>query len=267
MKTILFKTIDGHEIIIGVDRPTIDPVETAKVVNEILKTTPEHQAAEAKKAEYAEAVRQLNSIKTEMKSFTPSEMRKAANKNQDKWNTALGEMAVRQRELKPLALALADKIISLRREHAVYFEPRAGEIIKTVAEVEALVKKIKALKPGTVLALNGSVVQDNRGAAFYRKAGGKWVHGKIVRLGDKVPSDAVLEDAVTDTQRDEIKRDRILALPESAKAAERAVAETDAVNAATGMRGELEIKSDSKALEKSQESYKAEMVRIDKLYG
>ena len=261
-KTVLFETIDGHEIIRGFDRPTVDPVETAKVVGELIKDTPEYQALDSKKAEYAEAVGELSEIQGKYKKGT-----KVSSEDQHKWNTALGKMTVRQDELKPLAQDLADKTIAFRREHAIYFEPRAGEVIKTVAEVDALVDKINACKPGTIIALDGSIVHDNRGVAFYRKAGGKWVHGKIVRLGDKVPSDAVLEADVTDTQKGEIELDRVSALPDTEKSAERAMAESDALNMAAQMRNELEIKSDTKALAKSRTAYKAEMARMENLYG
>ncbi len=123
------------------------------------------------------------------------------------------------------------------------------------------------MKPGTVITLKGTEIQDNRGRVYFRKAKGKWGRTHIVRLGDKIPADAVLDKDVTDTQRGEIEQDRVLALPDTEKARERAVVTDAALNMAAGMRSRLEIQSDSKALDKSQKAYKAEMARIEALYG
>ena len=261
-KTVIFKTVDGHEVIKGFDRPTVDPVETSKIVNEAIKDTPEYQAAQAKKAEYTDAVRELSEIQKKYKKGA-----KVSSEDQHAWNTALGIMSVRQDELKPLARDLKDKTLALRREHAVYFTPRDGEVIKTADEVDALVGKIKDRTPGTVIILDGSEVKDNRGRVFFRKSGGKWGRTHIVRLGDAIPVDAVLDQDVTDTQRGEIERDRVLALPEAEKAAERTRAMQGAINMAADMRSRLEIQSDSKALAKSKTAYEAEVARIEGLYG
>lgn len=261
-KTVIYQTINGYDIVIGFDRPTVDPIETTMAVNKIIKDTPEYQAAAAKKAEYAAAVRELSEIQKKYKKGA-----KVSSEDQNAWNTALGIMTVRQDELVPLAQDLKDKTLALRREHAVYFEPRAGEIIKTAAEVDALVAKIKTSKPRTVIALDGTTVQDNRGRVFFRKSGGKWGRTHIVQLGVKVPTDAVLDQDVTDTQRNEIERDRVLALPESEKAAERVQAMDTALNMATDMRSRLEIQSDTKALAKSKTAYEADVARIEGIYG
>jgi len=147
-KTVIYETIDGHDVVRGFDRPTVDPVETANVVNAAIKDTPEYQAVQAKKAEYAEAVRELSDLQKKYKKGA-----RVSSEDQNKWNTALGVMSVRQDELKPLARDLANKTLALRREHAVYFTPRAGEVIKTADEVDALATKIKARKSQTKSAI------------------------------------------------------------------------------------------------------------------
>lgn len=261
-KTVLYEKIDGHDVIMGFDRPTVDPVETAKIVNEAIKDTSEFQVIEAKKAEYTKAVQALSEIQKKYRNGG-----KPSREDQDKWNHALGVMSLRQDELKPLAVDLADKIISLRREHAVYFEPRLGEVIKTEDEVNALADKIKSRKPGIVITVSGDMIEDNRGRVFFHKSSKKWIKGKILRLGDKIPSGATLEVNVTDTQRDEIEKDRVSALPESEKATERTRAMNAAINTAADMRSKLEIQSDPKALEKSQAAYQEEVARIEGLYG
>lgn len=252
-KTVLYKKIDGHEIITGFDRPTVDPVETNKIVSEAIKDTPEWQAAEAKKAENTDAYKAI------------IEARK--NRDDAAYGFAIATMSVRQDELKPMARDLAAKIIDLRRSEAVYFTPRAGEVIKTESEAKALSEAIQGRAEGTMIALDGSTVEDNRGSVYFRKSGGKWGRTELVRLGDKVPGDAVLEADVTNTQRGEIERDRVAALPVELKAKEKKHAMGHALARAAGMRSELEIQSDPDALVKSQDWYQAEVARIEGLYG
>ena len=153
-KTVLFETIDGHDVIIGFDRPTVDPHETTEIVNALIKETPEYQAAEAKKAEYTQAVKD----------------RAAAIKAKDTatYNNAVAAMNVRQDEQKPLARALANKITALRRSEAVYFTPRSGEVIKTSEEIETLLTAFKGRTQGVLITIDGGQIKDNRGKVVYQ---------------------------------------------------------------------------------------------------
>ena len=258
-KTVLYQVIDGHKIVTGFDRPTVDAVATNAIVSEAKKDTDEYQAAEAKKAEYAEAVNELSTLQKKYKKGA-----KISREDQELWNHALGKMSVRQDELRPLARDLDNKIVALRREHAVYFEPRAGEVVRDASEVDKLIQAIQDKEDGTVIDLDGGEVYDNRGVIFFRKSDGKWGRTQIVKLGDKIPGDAVTEP--DEKQRGEIERDRVAGLPSDKKASEKKDAMDTAFLSASGMRGELEIKSDSDALKKSQDWYKAEVKRIDGLY-
>ena len=259
-KTVLYSEIDGHKIITGFDRPTVDGVETSKIVNEAIKDTPEYQAVEAKKAEYAAAIKELSELRGKYKKGA-----KVPREAQEKWNHALGKMSVRQEELKPLARDLADKITTLRRSHAVYFTPRKGEVVKAANEVDGLMEAIKGRSDGILIAIDGSEVEDNRGRVYFRKSGGKWARTQIVRLGDKIPGDAVTEP--TEPQAAEIEIDRVAALPADVKAKEKERAMANAMISAAGMRSELEIQADPDALTKSQNWYQAEVDRIEGLYG
>ena len=51
MKTILFKKIDGHEIITGFSDPVINPVETQEKIAPLVKATSEGMVLEDKKRE------------------------------------------------------------------------------------------------------------------------------------------------------------------------------------------------------------------------
>lgn len=264
MKTVLYNVIDGLKIITGFALPTVDPVETNRIVDGYtdeqgefhpgkIHETPEHQAAEAKKAEFYQAINDLKSA--------------AVAKDEVKYRNALEAMKVRQEELRPLARARAEKIIALRLQNAVHFEPRTGEVIMAAAEADERLEAIQNAPQGTLIALGGSIVEDNRGKVFFRRISGKWGRTHIVKLGDKIPSGAILEQDVTETQRTEIERDRVRALPEELRMKEREKVLSLVLKSAGAMRSDLEIQGDPDALQKSQDWYQAERARLETLYG
>lgn len=258
-KTLLYREIDGHKIVTGISRPTVDGVATNRAVigdsnnPGLIQATDEWQTVEAKKAEYAEA---LKSLRTAQR-----------NKNDAAYKAALSAMDVRQDELKPLVRALEDKLTALRIENAVYFEPRKGEVIRDTSEVDGIVEAIKSVPQGILIDLAGGEVSDNRGAVFFRKVSGKWQRTHIVKLGDAIPGDAVLEADVTPEQAEEIERDRVAALPADIRLKEKGRAMALVLKGAQDMRSTLEIQGDPDALTKSQDWYNAEVTRITGLYG
>jgi len=252
-KTVLYKEIDGHKIIIGIDYPTIDPVETKKIVDAAIKSTPEYQALEDKKAEFAQAVQDFIAAQ------------KARDK--EKFSHAKSAMKVRQEELKPLAVAYADMITALRIEHAVYFTPRMGEVIRTSDEVKDLVAAIKGRPEGTFIDLAGKTIEDNRGTVYYRKTSGKWRRTHIVKLGEKIPSGAKTEDTLTDAETVGIERQRIQALTPQEKASEKADALDMAVLEAEKMDRSLEIQGDPDHIAKSKAWLTTRQAEIESMYS
>lgn len=265
-KTVLYTEIDGHKIITGIDRPTVDGVATNKVVlgdgdsPGLIHDTDEYQAVEAKKAEYYEAMRQLSALQGKYKKGS-----KVPREAQEQWNHASAKARIYQDELQPLARALDDKVIALRRSDAVYFEPRAGEVAMDASEVDGLIEAVQGKPAGVLIDLRGGEVFDNRGQAYYRRVSKKWQRTHIVKLGDTVPGDAVTEP--TESEWDAIEKDRVSALPAEVKAKERDKAMTGAMARAAGMRSELEIQADPDALTKSQDWYHGDVKRIEGLYG
>ena len=264
MKTILFETIDGHEIVTGSSVPTVDGVETNKVVMGYtddqgkrqpgaIEATSEYQAVQAKKAEFMSAAKD----------------RAAAVKTRDKvkFKTALESMQRAQDEAIPLAKAMNDKIMELRRDKAVYFEPKLGEAITPAAEVDGLIQAIKNKPDGVFITRDGNQVPENRGKVYFRKVSGTWQRTRIVKLGDTVPSDAVLAEDLTPEQRNEVNRDRVAALPTEVRTREKDKALGALLNSAADMKARLEIQSDPDALQKSKDYYDAELVRIKEIYG
>jgi hypothetical protein len=252
-KTVLFADVDGHEVISGFGEPVIDPVETAKVVNAALPETDEYKALEAKKAQYAEAA--------------TARAKAAHDRDQKAYDDAMAAMRTYQEETKPLAEAYSEKIYALRRELAVYFEPKPGEVMIADDEVKKLSEAIKNRPDGVFIKRDGSQVKDNRGTVYFRKVSKKWQRTQVVRLGDTIPKDAVLEADLTPEQKIEIERDRVAALPDTDKGKEKDAAIKDALKAAADMRSSLEIQGDVDALAKSQTQYNAEVKRIEGLYG
>lgn len=265
-KTVIYEEIDGHKIIRGIDNPTVDGVATNRIVfgedgeSGLIHDTPEWQAVEAKKAEYNGALKELSALQGKFKKGA-----KVPRDAQEQWNHASTKAKIYQDELKPLARAREDKIIVLRREKAVYFEPRKGEIIRDASEVDGLVGAIQGKPQGTFITLDGATIEDNRGRVYFRKVSKKWGRTQIVKLGDKVPADAVTEP--DEMQKTEIERDRVAALPADVKLKEKERAMALAIKGAADMRSRLEIQADPDALTKSQDWYQAEVARIDGLYG
>lgn len=253
MKTILFNTIDGHDVVAGFSTATIEPVETNKAVRAALVDTPEQKALDNKKSEFESAVAD----------------RASAFKARDngKYRSAIDSIKTIQSGIIPLASDLSKKIIALRAEHAVYFEPRKGEVISNEQQIDTILKAVKDCPAGCCIDLDGKTVEDNRGRVYFRKASGKWGRTNIINLGDTIPSDAVLAEDVTDAQRDEIEADRVAGLPAAERRQEKDKAMGSALNSAADMKSRLEIQSDPDALTKSQDWYQAEVAIIEGLYG
>ena len=264
MKTILFETIDGHDIVTGSSVPTVDGVETNKVVMGytddsgerqpgMIESTSEYQAVQAKKAEFQAAAQD----------------RAAAVKARDKgkFKAAIEAMKMVQYDAIPLAKALNDKIMELRRDKAVYFEPKLGEAITPAAAVDGLIQAIKNKPDGVFITRDGNQVPENRGRVYFRQVAGKWQRTRITRLGDTVPSDAVLIEDLTPEQRDEVDRDHVATLPAETRMLYKEKAVRMALKSATDMRSQLEIQGDPDALQKSKDAYDAEVAKIVALYG
>jgi hypothetical protein len=264
MKTLLYREIDGHQIVSGCSEPTVDGVETDKIVMGykddkgvfqpgLLQATPEHQAVEAKKAEFrAAAEKRSTAIKT---------------KDNAKFKEAVKEMQTLQEDAIPLAKAVHDRIIALRRDNAVYFEPKAGEVITPAETADARIQAIKNKPDGVFIALDGSEVPDNRGQVYFMQVAGKWQKTEIKKLGDTVPAGAVAAEDVTDEQRSAIERDLVAALPAETRELYKDKALAVALKTAKDMRSELEIQGDPDALQKSKDAYDTEVARITALYG
>lgn len=279
-RTVIFDTIDGHRIVRGFSRLSIEPVETARAVAAAIKDTPEWQALEAKKTEHGNAHNKaigardsVNERISKKLKGNPNLTRNNVLENLDitaeehDWAVAMQDMKTTAADMKGLAMALAEKEAALKAELAVYFEPSSREAVKNDKAIADLTKALGTCPGRCFIDLDGNTVEDNRGRVYFNKVSGKWQRVRIIKLGDTVPADGVFQEDVTDAQRAEIEADRVSDLTEGQRAAEKGKALANAINAAAGMRSRLEIQADPDALTKSQEWYQSEVSRIEGLYG
>jgi hypothetical protein len=280
MKTVIFDTIDGHKIVRGFSRLSIEPVDTARAVAAAIKDTSEWKALEDKKTEHGNAQKKAIAARRSVRVRINKKLQDNPNLTRDnvletldittekhKWEVALQDMKTAAADMKGLAMALAAKETALKAELAVYFEPSAREAVKDEKALADLSEALGNCPAGCFIDLDGNTVKDNRGRVYFKRVSGKWRRVLILKLGDTVPSGGVLAEDVTDAQRGEIEADRVAELTEGQKAAEKEKAMTVAINAAADMRSRLEIQGDPDALKKSKDWHQAETKRIQGLYG
>ena len=104
-------------------------------------------------------------------------------------------------------------------------DPGQGRKFITEAEYSEHKAMFDALGEHECLTEELEIVHDFRSAEYWQKANGRWGKHTIERLGETAPADAVLPDALTETQRSEIAAQneaaRISALEPDAKEAEK----------------------------------------------
>jgi hypothetical protein len=268
-KVILTKKVDGHEVIVGFRKLSIEPIETKKIVDvEIEKT-----------AEFIDNGVKYNQKITAIK--LSSEKKKAAGEKQKKndkagadalWADAViidKQVETYEEELKVLSRDLAAKKKELMQTHAVYFEPSRGEIAKSDDEIAVLMDKV-ATAQGFVCP-DGTVLADNRGARFAVDKNGKWNYHEIVSIGVDIPADAIMYDDLDADQKKAVDLQREIDAASKLSAADRVQCKSleseKALNEAAGLRSKLEIQGADDALEQSQEFYNSRLSELEVIYG
>jgi hypothetical protein len=266
MKTILFKEIDGYEILTGFGNPAVDPIETRKAAGLVLETTEEYKQLAALRARNAEVQEQRRMAMTDLKKEKdPAKRRDAENRYKD------AMMLAEQLESQAAELAprFAEKERTCLRDNAVYFEPRPGERIVEDAEVGRLTVAVDAAGPGYLVDTAGTAVPDFRGKVFWLKTADGWTRQDVNTIGIE-PVGKPYED-LNDSERlevqEQLESERVAGLKAEEKNAEKAAAVDAAASQAALMRSKLEIQGDAKALDKAREWYDAEVVRIEALYA
>ena len=273
MKTILSKEIDGHNIIIGFSRPSIDPVATREVVEPLLYDTPE--------------VKQIGQIDKEI-----GDIRKLARASRDSYKIAYENrdkkmIETHEDDIKRYRIMIEEKLTELyplkkqleikKREFtiskAVYFEPKKGENIISDEIAGELCLKTNALDKGQKLNVEGFIVPDYRGKIYHLKGSDGWSVKKIETLGEIPESGAVEASKLTPDQRSEIAEQanakRIIELSTIDKQTEKIGIIDSLAGQAAMMRSKLEIQGTtvSKALTDSRAWYETEVSKVDLIYA
>lgn len=273
MKTILTKEIDGHDIIIGFSRPSIDPVATREVVEPLLYETPE--------------VKQIGQIDKEI-----GDIRKLARASRDSYKIAYANrdkkmIEAHEDDIKRYRIMVEEKLTELyplkkqleikKREFtiskAVYFEPKKGENIISDEIADELCLKTNALDKGQKLNTEGFIVPDYRGKIYHLKGPDGWSVQKIETLGEIPESGAVEASKMTANQRSEITEQANIKRITDLSAADKQTEKVGIIDVLAGqaamMRSKLEIQGTtaSKALSDSKAWYTAEVTKVDLKYA
>jgi hypothetical protein len=263
LKTRITQNIDGYNIIIGIGDAQIDGVATMPIVETALKETDEYKSVEAKKQELSII---LNMAAQALKNARTAKTQSEKNGYVTEYQQSLEKSKAIENELKELIAPLQVKQQELILKHAVYFQPKSGEVIISTADA---VKIENAMIAATVnnkfLDVNLQEICDNRGKTVWIKSGGKWSKREIIKIGDEIKSGEITE--INDEIIAQLEAERITSLSASDKAKEKESIIASLKTQAVQMRMGLEIQNDSAALQKSQDWYNAEVQKVEIKYS
>lgn len=281
MNTILYKEIDGHDILIGFGQPVADPEATKVAVRGLLETTDEYTAmvnigekiAEINRTFRDEARRINEETNAKVRSGqikTPAQASEYAN---TKIQPAIADrdsaLSALEDQAKDASAAFEEKRKELSRANPVYCELKHGERMADDAEVNALRIALADKKPGNVLDTGGNELADNRDVVFWDKRQKKWKKRVAAAIGEtpkgKKQSELTAEELAEIA--DQLNRERIQVMTPADRAAEKAVMVDNAGDRATHLRSRYEIEGDPDPLGRAQAWHTDDLARLDELYG
>ncbi len=267
-QTVITQSIDGIEVVKGFGKLAIDPFATKEVVAVSIQSTDEFKAVKEKQDARNEAAHKASQEHTKMKvAKNKSDKDKAWRACETHRNMA----ASFESEIKERLPALKKKRQNLMIEQAVYFEPKAGEYMKTDVEISTLSDVLASVQGSGFVDLDGNVLEDNRGAVYCVLKSGKWSITKIVTIGVKIPSSGILYgDLDADKKKAvdfQVETNAAAVMSAGEKAQAKQAAESKALLDAERLKGQLDIQSAPDALEQSQAWYESRMTELDLIYG
>ena len=259
MKTIITKKIDGYNIIVSFGDLLIEPVETRKKVDGLMK-------GQQVVKDCVNKGKELSNIWTTRNDYI--RVAKAAFKSGDskKHADAMYQIELRDEQIKALNKELVElkkkveeKRQEIWKENLIYFDPKPSEIMIDEDKYLELGKVIMNAKEerGNLVDIDGKEIIDNRGVKYIKE-------GKIVEIKElgKKPEGPLLKD-VTPEEFERI-RYRYTSLEDIE--AEKQTKLNSLISEAANMRSRFEIQGDSDALKKAQDWYKLESQKVDDLY-
>ncbi len=252
MKTVFYSNVDGYDICLGVSDAIVDPVATSIVIAEDLRSSEEAKAIAALDA-------QVDALKQAQR-FASSQATASALQVQID-DLSQGYAA--------LGAALDARRSALMAAKAVFFNPGAGESLITDDQAAAL---LAAQGPNVKVKLDGTTIADFRGASYWTQAGGSWANTMITKLGDTVPAGAILDAALTDSDKAGIswqfEADRVASLSPAQKQAEAAQAQGAAKAAVAQVQAEVTAGVSTAAdLATAQATYQSTLAASNSNYG
>ena len=255
-KTVIYRDIDGYSVVAWFGDAAPDPRATAAVVNDMLLSLPELVAVNKCKADMAEKALIANDARS-----TDAEVKEAV----DAFNALNASLVA-------LEAAYSAARDACWENNMQYCHPGQGEGFISDADFDTMVDKFNALAEGQKLLLDGTMVADNRGKTYWTKAKGTWTPTIVTALGQSIPASAVLETALTDTQKAEIgaqsEAARVSALSDADKLAEAVAAQKSAKAAVVQVQMEVNAGiSTAEDLTAAQTAYVSTLAAINAKYG
>lgn len=260
MQTIIYKEIEGYKIIMGYSKLSINPVETQKIVNQLIEEEENTKRIETLKIQMNTLNKQIFDIKKTNPVLSKQQVEQIEN-YQNQIQEILTEI-INKEDIKK------KRIVELKKENAVYFEPAKYELIKTDEEINTF-RAVKLTK-NQLLDVDGNIVENYMGIPWWVKKD-KWRVVKC-KLGELPPAEGKEYKDLTTDEKQEIdeqnEKDRIASL----NAIEKEKEKQDRINSAAiesaQKRSILEIQGESSedALNQAQTWYNQELAIIEERY-
>lgn len=261
MQTVIYKEIEEYKIITGFSKLSINPVETQKIVSELIEKEEDTKRIKTLKIQVNTLSKQIFDLKKIAHLGWSKEQEKQFENYQNQIQEVLKEIVFLEDEKKK-------RIVELKKENAVYFEPTKYEIVKTDEEIETL-KAVKLTK-NQLLDIDGNIIENHTGISWWIELD-KWEIVKC-KLGEIPPAGAKEYKNLADFEKQEIneqnEQDRISSFTATEKEKEKQDKINTAAIEAAQKRSVLEIQGipAGDALNQSQEWYNNQVSIIEKKY-
>ena len=276
--TIIYEEHDEQKIITGFGLLVIEPVETAKKVDGyiddkskkhpgLLEECEEFKILDKKKKEIGDKHKKAVASWNAANAAKKTRNKKGEDLHARDWRQTGQEVQDLMNELPDLNKKLTEKRKVLFADNAVYFEPRAGEIETTIETMADLKKKYTERTEGSLLTVEGEEVFDLRETQYFILASGSWEPRMITRLGEKIPTKGKLYHDLTPSEALKVDKVLISRLTPSEREQQYAKAMENALEQATKLKAELELKGNPDYLAESQKKYKEQIALIEELYS
>lgn len=259
MQTVIYKKMENYKIIMGYSQLSINPVETQKIVNELIEKEEDTKKLKTLKIQVNTLSKQIFDIKKT--GILTKEQTEQIENYQNQIQDALIEIVLLEDEKKK-------RIVELKKENAVYFEPTKYEIVKTDEEITTI-KAVK-LNKNQLLDIDGNIIENHTGISWWIK-NDKWEIVKC-KLGEVPPAGSKEYKDLSEIEKQEIneqdEQERISSLGATEKEKEKQDKTNAAAIEAAQKRSVLEIQGTpaGDALDQSQTWYNEQVIIIEKKY-